>query len=53
MSAAMHQLGQLSRLDLLALAVRRVPGMGDESAAYYAEMSKDGLIDLLTRRTGR
>lgn len=45
----MHQLGQLTRLQLLTLVVQRVPGMGDETAAYYGRMSKDGLIDLLTR----
>lgn len=48
-TAAKPKLGQLTRLDLLALAVQRVPGMGDETAAYYGSMSKDGLIDPLTR----
>lgn len=41
-----HQLGHL---DLLALALRRVPGCGDESARYYAGLSREKLIDLLTR----
>lgn len=50
MSASLkHRLGQLRHLDLLALALEQVPDCGDESARYYARMSKDGLISLLTR----
>ena len=51
--AELRRLAQLRHLDLLALALRQVPGCGDETARYYARMSRDGLLDLLTRKASR
>lgn len=53
MSLALHQLGQMRRLDLLALAFEEIgPGCGDTLPLRLGGASRDFLLDVLTRPGG-